>query len=1084
MFRWIVGATIVAVSWAAPARADGASGVSGAGDARRDPPAATTVDDFGSVDRWTPNPADGVDLAIVADSGAHAARRGLRSRERLCRRAQGSLPRSSRELRLHVPDPREVSCEPPRVQADRRDGRECLVVRAQGCPVSRGLGDVQDQEAADLLRVGTARRRRDPSRRGDRIRDHGGIRGIRIGMDRRPADDSVAAGGRDAADAGGGGEFERSRGIARALPWTAIRPRLGERRRRREAGSHPGFRCGSGVRRARHRLGARPRCDRILARGLGRRGALETAARCDRRQRWSRLPLPSRNGVTVSPHSRGDAGIRRGRRRSGCDRGTARLGRVDGELLRRHREGCAEGLLSPFHRRRADRVDGRRGRIRGPGGGTPERGRRARDREVGLLDRTVPVHERPAPDVERCADLGISGARRGSDPDRSLGARGSRPGDHPVRRRQRNCVAAPGPRGLPRTAGEIRGLPVPGAESGGIAAAGDPLPGAAALPGESTDAVPQHAGRHGGDPSHRPRRPWRAGERRSGAQLADAVCRIRRIDVRRRGYRGRPSARGTTSGRSGGRRFDRESLRSAGLRSRAGAGGGTGSGHPRPAGRQAGGGARTLARHLGRRCGATVSRGVARAPGRDRDRGARCGARRPGDDVGAARLHPDQSRRGGHPARVAILRAILDPRRRAHLVGAPPPRSSGDRARVHRVVRAEPVCQRQDPLRRRCARARSGAGARQRRRVHLPGGGVRSLRPATTRSSSRCGRASSARRPIWTPSAVPAARPNTEAGMRAASTGSCRRRSATRDIRPSRCTPTGTTSSPCADSRTPSTSPRCSAARPTPEAGGHPRRIRVRSRRIDHRDRSLSTGSTTCPAAPTWATSTRRRRRSRSIPSAPAGSFPRRRLQRTFERYWEFFVGRRDGPRRGMRSPRTRYATSAPSWSLAGATARRICCATSSTTGIRPDGSSGRRWSGGNPACRVSSAICRTPGSGRTTFDRCSTCSPTSATRTVLWSSGPECPGGGWRTHTAFASAACRRRTARSPARCARRATRSWFSWSRDCTIPRGGIVLRPPMSGAQFRATVQARGAARRIRVDAGEIVVRDLPATVTVYP
>ncbi len=55
------------------------------------------------------------------------------------------------------------------------------------------------------------------------------------------------------------------------------------------------------------------------------------------------------------------------------------------------------------------------------------------------------------------------------------------------------------------------------------------------------------------------------------------------------------------------------------------------------------------------------------------------------------------------------------------------------------------------------------------------------------------------------------------------------------------------------------------------------------------------TASTTCPAAPISATSTPPRPPSPSRRPAPAAILPRGALERTFERYWEFFTARRDG---------------------------------------------------------------------------------------------------------------------------------------------------------------------------------------------
>ena len=61
------------------------------------------------------------------------------------------------------------------------------------------------------------------------------------------------------------------------------------------------------------------------------------------------------------------------------------------------------------------------------------------------------------------------------------------------------------------------------------------------------------------------------------------------------------------------------------------------------------------------------------------------------------------------------------------------------------------------------------------------------------------------------------------------------------------------------------------------------------------RARSQTTGSTSCPARSSSATSIRRRPRSRSIPAPRAPRLPPAALARTFERYWEEFECRRRG---------------------------------------------------------------------------------------------------------------------------------------------------------------------------------------------
>ncbi len=120
-------------------------------------------------------------------------------------------------------------------------------------------------------------------------------------------------------------------------------------------------------------------------------------------------------------------------------------------------------------------------------------------------------------------------------------------------------------------------------------------------------------------------------------------------------------------------------------------------------------------------------------------------------------------------------------------------------------------------------------------------------------------------------------------------------RSATRAIRQSRCTPTGTTSG---RSRAWKTRRRWRAAAGREDLaralGRHPRRVRARSASRRSRGRSRRAGSTTSPARRSSPTSTRPRRRSRSIPRACSERLPRRSCTDTFERYYEEFVRRRD----------------------------------------------------------------------------------------------------------------------------------------------------------------------------------------------
>ena len=144
-------------------------------------------------------------------------------------------------------------------------------------------------------------------------------------------------------------------------------------------------------------------CDRILARSFGRwRASGDCCVMC--RGQWrARLPLPSGVRVEVS-----DFVPTVGRDRDFGRRSRGELEPLDwGASMENFFAAIARdapGVLSPLDWRGAERVDGRRGRRRRSRGRTPERGWRARDGEVGLLGRTIPVHERPAPDVERCPD--------------------------------------------------------------------------------------------------------------------------------------------------------------------------------------------------------------------------------------------------------------------------------------------------------------------------------------------------------------------------------------------------------------------------------------------------------------------------------------------------------------------------------------------------------------------------------------------------------------------------------------------------------------------------------------------------------
>ena len=104
------------------------------------------------------------------------------------------------------------------------------------------------------------------------------------------------------------------------------------------------------------------------------------------------------------------------------------------------------------------------------------------------------------------------------------------------------------------------------------------------------------------------------------------------------------------------------------------------------------------------------------------------------DDADAARRHPDQPRRSGDPARLAQLLAVVDSRRLARRRQRCSDWARADVEGVHGVVREVPVRQRQGAVLRRRARGDAGAGERQPRRIHLPGGRVLPAHPRQGRA--------------------------------------------------------------------------------------------------------------------------------------------------------------------------------------------------------------------------------------------------------------------------------------------------------------------------------------------------------------
>ena len=156
-------------------------------------------------------------------------------------------------------------------------------------------------------------------------------------------------------------------------------------------------------------------------------------------------------------------------------------------------------------------------------------------------------------------------------------------------------------------------------------------------------------------------------------------------------------------------------------------------------------------------------------------------------------------------------------------------------------------------------------------------------------------RACCGRRRIWIRCVTSGARRSTRRRTSGSSTASCRRRSAMRGTRPSRCTPTGTTSGRCGDSRTRRFWPRCPGSREDAARLGAIRaefaadlaasiQAAMRRHGIDYVPGCADLGdfdatSTTIALSPTEA---------RSV--APPGA-----LENTFERYYTFFRDRANG---------------------------------------------------------------------------------------------------------------------------------------------------------------------------------------------
>ena len=125
------------------------------------------------------HPADGVELT-------HRPRRG-RPRQARCastvdfmRGGGYAVARKAFDLdlpanyRFRFAIKGDMPSREPRVQADRLDRRERVVVHAARLRRSRRSGRRVTTGSGRSVRVGTDRRRRDPARRGDRVRDHRG----------------------------------------------------------------------------------------------------------------------------------------------------------------------------------------------------------------------------------------------------------------------------------------------------------------------------------------------------------------------------------------------------------------------------------------------------------------------------------------------------------------------------------------------------------------------------------------------------------------------------------------------------------------------------------------------------------------------------------------------------------------------------------------------------------------------------------------------------------------------------------------------------------------------------------------------
>ncbi len=579
------------------------------------------------------------------------------------------------------------------------------MVGAPPVRVPARVDDAPHPQAAGLLRVGSGGRGRAP---GPRLRrDHGD------GVLRREGDrlagraDARGAGAAEreaaASDRGRvvrGRRFRcRTRGRRRPLDGVAKRRGLG-----RGADGHARPRSAPGVRRPRGRLGPRRLPSEICGKCLERWKGVVRAQGDPGGAGRTRASVPSRFRLALRPpEARGKrAGARvrppRGRHPPArvfgdahgvpAERGSRRPPRRVAPLLRR-----SGTLLGARRRRRRQR---RRSLVRGRG---------ARDGAWRLLPGAFPVERREALRVVRRGNVARASGRRPADSLRDPPPRrGPRARGHRVRGRSGGSVDDPGavPRPQRRRVGREREV----------------LSGGAADPGQSPLAVPEPAGRLLADPEGRTRGGRDAGRGKPFGRGARSPPRIRCFRVRRRrdldvARSGRVASRRLGGGRRrvclGGLRLGPPPCRGRLARRRRG--------------RAARGGA-------GRTAG--VGRGV-RAPGRGSSAGLgrKAGRRRPrsagpcrrvcADRAVERRLDPGQPRRPRDPAGLAVLLALVDPRRRPDLGGPPAagPRLRGPR--LSEMVRAVPVRRRESAVLRGPPRRGPGPRERQPRRAPLSG---------------------------------------------------------------------------------------------------------------------------------------------------------------------------------------------------------------------------------------------------------------------------------------------------------------------------------------------------------------------------